>query len=195
METLQKENPGIQLAFVGLADRRMIDSSGKIRPPEYDPRARGWYKQAVESQGIAYTDVYLDSTSKKPVISIVQAIRAGNQVVGVVGVDLALDEIRDVAKSIKVGKTGSAFILNREGGYVYHESLKFEDNIFKLQNGAFAAPGKEFLSGKPVFQEFTFNGVKKMYASTPVGKTGWAIVAAAPQNWFFSSLPAPSPIP
>ena len=29
METLQKNTSGIQLAFVGLADRRMIDSSGK----------------------------------------------------------------------------------------------------------------------------------------------------------------------
>ena len=188
LEAIAKNTPGVQDVFVGLQDRRFIDGSGWVAPADYDPRTRSWYKQAVDTQGACYTDVYIDAITKKPVISIAQAIRSGGQVLGVVGVDLALDEIRDVAKTIKPGKTGSAFILNREGGYVYHESLKFEDNIFKLQNGAFAAPGKEFLSGKSVFQEFTFGGVKKIYASTPVGKTGWALVAATPQSEMFEAI-------
>ena len=188
LEAIMKNSTGVQTVFVGLADRRFFDGSGWVPPADYDPRTRDWYKKAVEAQGAYYTDVYVDAITKKPVISITQAIRSGNQVLGVVGVDLALDEVREVAKSIRVGQTGTAFILNREGGYVYHESLKLEDNIFKLQNGAFAAPGKEFLSGKPVFQEFTFGGVKKIYASEPVGKTGWAIVAAAPQQELFATI-------
>lgn len=188
MESIAKNTPGVQDVFVGLADRRFIDGSGWVAPADYDPRTRSWYKQAIEAKGACYTDVYIDAITKKPVISIAHAIRSGNQVLGVVGVDLALDEVREVAKSIRMGNTGTAFLLNREGGYVYHESLKFEDNIFKLQNGAFAAPGKEFLSGKPVFQEFTFNGVKKIYASTPVGNTGWALIGATPQSELFESI-------
>lgn len=182
LEAITKNTPGLQTVYVGLADRRFLDGTGWIPPQDYDPRTRTWYKQALEAQGAYYTDVYIDAITKKPVISITQAIRSGNQVVGVVGVDLMLQETQDVAKTIKAGKTGTAFILNREGGYVYHETLKLEDNILKLQNGAFAQPGKEFLSGKPVFQEFTFNGVKKIYASDPVGKTGWTLVVAAPQS-------------
>lgn len=188
LEHIAKSTPGVQNAFVGLADRRFIDGSGWVAPSDYDPRTRDWYKKAIESQGTYYTDVYVDAITKKPVISVTQAIRSGNQVVGVVGIDLALDEIQQITKGIKVGKTGTAFLLNREGGYVYHETMGLEHNIFKIQNGVFAAPGKEFLSGKPVFQEFTFNGVKKIYASTPVGKTGWALVGATPQSELFEAV-------
>ena len=188
LETIAKNTPGVQDVYVGKEDRRFIDGSGWVAPADYDPRARSWYKQALEAQSAIYSDVYIDSITKKPVISVAHAIRVGGQVLGVVGLDLALDEIRDVAKTIKIGKTGSAFVLNRQGGYVYHESLKLEDNIFKMQEGAFAAPGKEFLSGKPVFQEFSFNGVKKIYASTPVGNTGWAIVVSAPQSELFEAI-------
>ena len=188
LTAIMRETPGIQTVFIGFADKRFLDATGWVPPVDYDPRTRTWYKQALETKGAYYTDVYIDSITKKPVISIAQAIRSGNQVLGVVGVDLVLQEVQDVAKSIKVGKTGGAFILTRDGGYVYHETLKLEDNIFKLQNGAFAAPGKEFLSGKPVFQEFTFGGVKKIYASSPVGKTGWAIIAAAPQAELFETI-------
>ena len=188
LEAIAKTTPGVQDVFVGFADKRFFAGSGWVAPSDYDPKTRDWYKKAAESQGAYYTDVYVDAITKKPIISIAQAIRSGGQVIGVVGIDLALDEVRDLAKSIKVGKTGGAFILTREGGFVYHESLKLEDNIFKMQNGALAQPGKEFLSGKPVFQEFVFNGVKKIYASTPVGKTGWSLIVAAPETELFAEI-------
>ena len=190
LETIAKNTPGVQDVYVGKEERRFIDGSGWVAPADYDPRTRSWYKQALATQSAIYSDVYIDSITKKPVISVAQAIRVGGRVLGVVGLDLALDEIRDIAKTIKIGKTGSAFILNRQGGYVYHESFKLEDNILKQQEGAFAAPGKEFLSGKPVFQEFEFNGVKKIYASTPVGNTGWAIIVSAPQSELFEAVGA-----
>jgi len=185
---LTKNTPGVQDLYVGLADKRFIDGTGWVPPADYDPRTRDWYKKALETQGAYYTDVYIDAITKKPVISVAQAIRSGNQVIGVVGVDLALQEVQDIAKSIKSGKTGNAFILNRQGGYVYHETLKFEDNIFKLQNGAFAAPGKDFLSGKPTYQEFIFNNVNKLYFSDPVGKTGWALVVGVPRSELFEPV-------
>ena len=113
---LTKNTPGVQDLYVGMADRRFIDGTGWVPPADYDPRTRDWYKKALETQGAYYTDVYIDAITKKPVISVAQAIRSGNQVLGVVGIDLALQEVQDIAKSIKSGKTGGAFILNRKGG-------------------------------------------------------------------------------
>lgn len=182
------KTPGVQTVFVGLPDKRFFDATGWVPPADYDPRTRDWYKKAVDIPGVYYTDVYIDGITKKPVLSLAQAIRSGNQVVGVIGIDLALQEIQDLTKTIKSGKTGEAFLLSREGGYVYHSSLKLEDNIFKIQNGAFAAPGKDFLSGKPTYQEFTFNNLRKIYFSNPVGNSGWSLVVGVPRSELFAAV-------
>ena len=182
------KTPGVQTVFVGLPDKRFFDATGWVPPADYDPRTRDWYKKAAEIPGVYYTDVYIDGITKKPVLSLAKAIRAGNQVIGVIGIDLALQEIQENTKSIKIGKTGDAFLLSREGGYVYHSSLKLEDNIFKIQNGAFAAAGKDFLSGKPTYQEFTFNNVRKIYFSNPVGSSGWSLVIGVPRSELFEAI-------
>lgn len=188
MEYFTKNTPGVQDIYVGLADKKFIDGTGWIPPADYDPRTRGWYKQALETQEACYTDVYIDAITKKPVLSITHAIRSGNQIIGVVGADLALDEIQEVAKSIKIGKTGNAFLLTRGGNFIFHESFKLEDNILKIQNGALAIPGQEFLSGKTVIQEFTYAGAKKLYAAASIGKSGWSIVTATPQSELFEAV-------
>ncbi len=185
---LLAKTPGVQNVFVGLPDKRLFDATGWIPPADYDPQTRDWYKKAATIPGVYFTDVYIDGITKKPVLSLAQAIRSGTQIIGVIGIDLDLLEVQDIAKAIKSGKTGEAFLLSREGGYVYHSSLKLEDNIFKIQNGAFAAPGKDFLSGKPTYQEFTFNNVQKIYFSNPVGNSGWSLVVGVPRSELFEAV-------
>lgn len=186
--SLLKNTPGTANVFVGFSDRRFIDATGWVPPADYDPRTRGWYKIAAENDGLQYSDVYIDAISKQPLISISKAIRVNGAVIGVVGVDLDLKAVRETAANVKVGQTGGAFILNKQGFFIYHPTMSLEESIFKIQNGAFAESGKRFLSGKPVFDEFTFNGVDKLYASRPIGKTGWALVVNVPRKEVFASI-------
>ena len=186
MEYMTKNTPGAADVYVGFADKRFIDGTGWKPPADYVPANRGWYQQAAASQSAVYTDVYMDAITKKPIVSIARAIRVNGQVAAVVGMDLDLKDVTALAQKVKTGDSGYGFLLGRDGHYIYHPTLKvLEDNILKLQNGAFAEVGKVILAGKPVLQETVFGGSAKLMASAPVGNSGWAFVLTVPTAELF----------
>ena len=185
---LTKGTEGVQDLYVAFPNKRFIDGSGWAPPADYDPTSRGWYKDASASQQTVYTKVYMDAITQKLAVSITKAVRVNGQVVAVVGVDLGLQSIADIVSKVKIKDTGKVTILSPDGDFVYHEKLKLEDNILKIDNGRLAAAGKAFLSGKPAFQEFTFGGVDRFYASHPIGKSGWVLLADVPKAEVFASV-------
>ena len=187
---LAKGTEGVQDLYVAFPDKRFVDGGGWVPPADYDPTGRSWYKEAVASQEVVYSKVYLDSITQKLVVSITKAIRINGQVVGVVGADLALKNISDIVSKVKIGDTGNAYILNPEGNFIYHAKFSLEDNVTKVENGQLATAGKAFLSGKPIFQEYSFGGADRFCASHPIGKSGWVLVAAVSKAEVFSSIHA-----
>ena len=84
----------------------------------YDPRTRPWYKAAVEKKHPTWSDVYLDFTSLIPTITASQPVynRSNGQLLGVCGVDVLLPEqFRRFLSSLKIGKHGGAFVIDRSG--------------------------------------------------------------------------------
>ncbi|HBK63501.1 MAG TPA: hypothetical protein DD000_08260, partial [Cyanobacteria bacterium UBA11166] len=84
----------------------------------YDPRTRPWYQAAVAQKRPTWSDVYLDFTSLIPTITASQPVynRANGELLGVCGVDVLLPEqFRKFLSSLKIGKHGGAFVINRAG--------------------------------------------------------------------------------
>ena len=185
---LTKNTPGVQDVFVAFPDKRFIDGTGWIPPADYDPTGRGWYTEAANSQKVVMSKVYMDAITKKPIVSLSMAIRQQGKVAAVVGMDLSLQQINDAVLGIKIRDTGYAYLLNQEGYFVAHKTLKLEDNIMQIENGSLATGGKVFLSGKPSFSEYVFLGVERFLASMPVGDSGWVIVLGVPKDEVFANV-------
>ena len=185
---LTKNTSGVQDVFVAFPDKRFIDGTGWIPPADYDPTGRGWYTEAANSQKVVMSKVYMDAITKKPIVSLSMAIRQQGKVAAVVGMDLSLQQINDAVLGIKIRDTGYAYLLNQEGYFVAHKTLKLEDNIMQIENGSLAAGGKVFLSGKASFSEYVFLGVERFLASMPVGDSGWVIVLGVPKDEVFANV-------
>ncbi len=92
--------------------------------------------------------------------------------------------LSDIAKSINIGNGGSSTIYDKNGIVIGHlnqdfvttqrsnlELVKTDKSLTKL-----AQYEKELIEGKTGFGEYTFNGVKKILAYTPIPNTnGWGI--------------------
>ncbi|WP_319403597.1 methyl-accepting chemotaxis protein [uncultured Anaeromusa sp.] len=185
---LTKNTPGVQDVFVAFPDKRFIDGTGWVPPADYDPTGRGWYTEAANSQKVVMSKVYMDAITKKPIVSLSMAVRQQGKLAAVVGMDLSLQQINDAVLGIKIRDTGYAYLLNQEGYFVAHKTLKLEDNIMQIENGSLAAGGKVFLSGKPSFSEYVFLGVERFLASMPVGDSGWVIVLGVPKDEVFANV-------
>jgi signal transduction histidine kinase len=122
------------------------DQSGRfiMVPPQspevyklFDPRIRPWYVGAVESGDVFWTSVYLFASTRQPGITASIPIMDGNgHVVGVCGIDLDLSTFSEFLQGLRIGKNGTAYIIeNKSGRVIAHPDLtkpKWDPDQIKL---------------------------------------------------------------
>ncbi len=171
---------GIGDFFIGFPNQPFIDGADKTSDPTFDATGRAWYKDAAGSQDVMISKIYLTKTDHKPVVSLSSAFRQNSQVAGVAGFDLSLDAVKDFVSSIKVGETGGAFLVNEEGNFIYHKTKTIDDTILDEKENAEAI--KAFFQGKPTIASWSEAGTTMLFASAPVGDTGWVLVLEVPKS-------------
>ena len=171
---------GIGDFFIGFPNQPFIDGADKTSDPTFDATGRAWYKDAAASQDVKISKIYLTKTDHKPVVSLSSAFRQNGQVAGVAGFDLSLDAVEDFVSSIKVGETGGAFLVNEEGNFIYHKTKTIDDTILDEKENAEAI--KAFFQGKPTIASWSEAGTTMLFASAPVGDTGWVLVLEVPKS-------------
>jgi PAS domain S-box-containing protein len=85
---------------------------------KFDSRQRPWYKAAEEAGRATWSEVYLDFTTQLPTVTASIPIynTLDRSLKGVCATDLFLpQEMSQFLRSLKIGKTGSAFIMERSG--------------------------------------------------------------------------------
>ena len=89
----------------------------------YDPRARGWYRSAVERRGRSWTEPYIFFTSHKPGITLASAIIGKNGAVEtVLGVDIEMSEISRLLAPTSLLRQKSVYISTSEGKVIAHSN-------------------------------------------------------------------------
>jgi len=99
-----------------------VDGAFSVRPDSkmpdgYDPRVRPWYKTGMSANGATITEPYIDVTTNKLVIGIINKVSSS---VGVVGGDLSLEGLVDIINSLNFGGMGYAFLVNDQGKILVH---------------------------------------------------------------------------
>jgi PAS domain S-box-containing protein len=90
-----------------------------LRTQAYDPRPRPWYQKAIAAQQPIWSDIYL--FADPPVLGITPTVPIYNRdrdLLGVMAVDLTLDQISDFLSSLNISRSGKVFILERTGELV-----------------------------------------------------------------------------
>ena len=119
-------------------DESMQRMSKKVRV-EYDPRSRPWYVAAIQAGAPTWSKIYpffsvpsrLGLTAVRPISDLDGTVR------GVLACDLVLSRIDQFLRSLEIGKTGSAFIIERDGMLVASSSehpsvLKVGDQLERI---------------------------------------------------------------
>ncbi|WP_083798896.1 response regulator [Coleofasciculus chthonoplastes] len=112
-------NPGTDFDFYTYSthsegDRKTFLESNK----NYDPRLRPWYKAALQAGKPTWSDIFphFGEGDRTLLISAVQPVYDSNQQVqGVLNTTLRLSTINDFLQTLKIGKSGRLFIMERSG--------------------------------------------------------------------------------
>lgn len=104
--------------------------------PSYDPRERGWYKSAMENKGHSvWVDTYVDVYGRICVTNAQTFNDEKGHPRGVVATDILLKSMQDDILSMKIGKTGYAFLLDNKGKIIAHPKYGEDLDTTPLEHG------------------------------------------------------------
>ncbi|GIP24315.1 methyl-accepting chemotaxis protein [Paenibacillus sp. J22TS3] len=87
--------------------------------PSYDYPSKDWYKLAEKSKDIAYSAPYYDDKTKSTMVTAsVPTFNDQAEFIGVTTGDISLNTIQNIIKNTKLGETGWAFMINKDGTYL-----------------------------------------------------------------------------
>lgn len=180
---------------------------------DYDPRVRPWYENAIAAGKASWSDVYADFKERRLKVTLVQPIyEGGGELLGVVGVDFVLSHINEFLESIKIGKTGQTFIVERSSGSVIASSTS--DRPFVINGENLDRISAEDLENPLISQtakylekrfgsfdridssqqlEFTIEGKRHFVQVLPFSdgeNLDWAIAVVVPESDFMDKIRA-----
>jgi len=99
-------------------DRRLIEERVK-RDPDFDPRTRPWYIQALQKKESFFTEPYLFKSTEIPGITCAQRLPDG----GVFAVDFTLERLATMLKRQRVSENGALFLFDAKGRVILHPTM------------------------------------------------------------------------
>ncbi|WP_442603279.1 methyl-accepting chemotaxis protein [Paenibacillus sp. KN14-4R] len=172
MDNLLGSDKHLMSVYFGQTDGKFIANKGTNTPADYDPRKRPFYQSASALKPGEYywSDVYKDAFTGQKIMTLSKPVYENSKLLGVVGIDLDLGFIADIIKQVKLGQTGFATLLDRNGIFVYHPDNNLMDKDASNENYYLQTVGK-----KSGIVHYDANGNAKTFAFSRTDRTGWVI--------------------
>ncbi len=174
---------------------------GSLGGGKYNYFTFDWYQIPFETRSPQWTEPYIDNLSGRVMMVTYSrpfygAGKEENIVKGVVGADVSIESISAKIASIKVLKTGYAFLISQNGTYIAHpiRELVMNETIFSLAETKgfpeLRTIGRDMIAGKTgsarVFNLMTGRPAKLFYA--PVSSTGWSLAVVFPEEEYLADI-------
>ena len=161
----------------------VIDTAGDIQntfpPSDFGGKRnfadRQWYKDVTAKQDAVISDTYVSAFTRQATAPIVAPLRnAQGTVVGYVGGNLSLANLKEIADALKVGETGNGIILDKAQFYL--QDSRNEGRAAEHEQFSAASLMSLIRQGQAVTTVVEHEGEATLAAYSPVGKTGWAVL-------------------
>ncbi len=191
----------------------IVDNRGAVRyypnidlasllPPDFDATQRPYFLISSPlynpQRGPRWTIPYADAAGGGLVVTVASPIYENDRFVGVVAADMKLGEVANQISSLKIGKTGYAFMIDDAGrifsmpsdGYkmfgISPQEVNSQDftkqTILGLGTVELQAVTKRMTSGGNGLLTVDVNGVDTYISFSPVKTTGYSVALVVPAS-------------
>lgn len=167
----------------------------------YDYFSWDWFQIPRELGRGVWIEPYFDEGAGDALMStcsfpFYQQTAAGRSVKGVVTADVSLLWLRQIVSSTKIGKTGYAFLLSKNGTFVTHPNpdLIMNESIFGLAEATgdhrLREIGRAMIAGESGFVSSVnmISGVRGSIAYAPLPSAGWSLAVIFPQHEMMADI-------
>lgn len=158
----------------------MQDSFGM----EYYESYNEWYSEPIDNGRSIWTFPYISETGSA-ITSYIAPVKKDGEIIGLVGMDLYLDDIKQVLDEIKLFKTGYVYLLDSEGNVIVHPRVDWNDdgtpaNI--LDSGNYQGLLDEMNANDTGFANYTRDDGEKVFAAYGHLNNGWILASSIPEK-------------
>ncbi|MEM5818220.1 MAG: cache domain-containing protein, partial [Desulfitobacterium hafniense] len=174
----KESNPDILNIYLGTKSGEMIVYPAAELPPGFDPTATDWYRQAAGSGQIIWTEPYVDTATKRLVVSAARPVLdpSTKELTGVVGVDIALDTLSALVGDMKIGRQGYIFLLDQSGKIMTHPDPALIGEEIPVEEL------KKAVAQEQGIVDYTYGGEEQFSVFAAYPKTQWKFVGVLGYN-------------
>ncbi|MFJ5770870.1 methyl-accepting chemotaxis protein [Psychrobacillus sp. NPDC093180] len=190
LDEIVKTDDAVAMAWIASNKSNfLVGSNNVVSDPSFDIKSRPWYEKAVEEEDVYFTEPYMDEVFGKMILSAMKPIKEGNNTVGIIAIDLFLDELPQLMQSYKMGENGYSFLLSNDGTILYHPNseLILEQKLQSL-SGEIGNVGQKMVKGEKGLELTQVNDSLEYIGYSPVPTTDWSVGTSIPQEEALSSL-------
>jgi adenylate cyclase len=168
-------------------------------PPDYDPRERPWYKDAMRRDGSWLTGPYIFFATGKQGYTVQSALKQGRG--GVIAGDLLMDATQEVLKREKLTASGVAFLFDDDDRILAHPRMsellgrEVSGTIPRLRETDMAGVLKAIRASRAdgISQQFFADPAGRLYAAAfqkipDSGPSNLRVAVVAPVDEFFADI-------
>ena len=134
----------------GYVGGEYLDGLNWVPDEDYEPTERDWYRQAVAANGdTIIVSPYVDAQTGEVVITITRMLSNGEDVVAV---DLTLENIQEMARSLNVREEGYGFIFDKGGLIIASEEEEYKGHNLNEIGGMSELMDRAVETGDGYFQ-------------------------------------------
>lgn len=113
------------------------DNAGNLkRQPElaesaYDPNSStmNWFYRPYEEKKAIWTDPFQSNITDDRLVSHTKAIIIDGKFIGIVGVDLKFDEVKNIIEAINPYQSGFAYLMNQDTNFLVHPVYQARESL------------------------------------------------------------------
>ena len=199
MIAMVESSDKISCCYIGLSDgtHLSIDSSSSNRYDEngrlipYPVRQRPWYRGAAETGGLYFTALEKDAFSGEPCITCSIPIIMDEELIGVAGIDITLENINEYIISsatehgflFVVNEKGQVLLSPEENGVFQAEVSDQAEDLRTIGNEALAQLIDTALERETGLSVVSIDGRDYYMAGAPMPTIGWALMSVVEKEY------------
>lgn len=188
-KSIYNSNVAVSSVYAGTESGICYHYSTGNSSKRYDPRKRSWYTDAVnaaKNKQPVWQSRYLSKSSGVPCVTCSKAFTDKNgKVIGVIAIDMYIDDVNKYIIGSTIGNTGYAFVVDNNGKVIMHPQNDINSAEYEspLDSDSASESYKDLISkmaaGKSGVTTARINENEYYAAFSPMVTTGWSLGAVS----------------
>lgn len=174
LKNIAESDSSISSVYYATINNKFIIYPEHYNDENLNPKEELWYKKALDNENtLIISDPFKDLKTGKLVVSLSKTVTRNSTSIGVIGMNIELENLSRCLSDIVIGKTGYVYVSTTKGVILFHPNGEIigSDDIANLD---FWSTVKNNSKG---FTEYTSNENKNFLTFTSNDMTSWKLIA------------------